>query len=85
MKTTLELPDTLFRRAKSRASQAGVSFKQFVTEALREKLNETAVRSAGEPRWRKHFGAMRGHSGELKRVDARIEEHCGRINPADWK
>ena len=85
MKTTLELPDTLFRRAKTRASHDGVSFKQFVTEALREKLNETAARSAVEPRWRKHFGVMREHSDELKKIDARIEEHCERINPEDWK
>ena len=85
MKTTLELPDTLFRRAKTRASHDGVSFKQFVTEALREKLNETATRSAVEPRWRKHFGIAREYADELKRIDAMIEAECEQIDPEDWK
>jgi hypothetical protein len=85
VKTTLELPDTLFRRAKVRASRGGVTFKQFVTEAIREKLNESAGRGAGEPRWRKHFGSARAYAGELKRVDAQIAAECERINPEDWK
>jgi hypothetical protein len=85
VKTTLELPDTLFRRAKVSAAHGGVTFKQFVTEAIRAKLDEFAGRSAGEPRWRKHFGVARAHTDELKRIDARIAAECERINPEDWK
>ena len=85
MKTTLELPDTLFRRAKVRASKDGVTLKQFVTEAIREKIDDTSRLNAGEPRWRKHFGAMKEHSKELKRIDAIIEKEFGQVEPALWK
>ena len=33
MKTTLEIPDFLFRRAKSAAAQRGIPLRQLVTEA----------------------------------------------------
>jgi hypothetical protein len=38
VKTTLEIPDALFRRAKSRAAKEGIPFRQFVTEAVEAKL-----------------------------------------------
>ena len=38
MKTTLEIPDPIFRRAKSVAAQRGVALRVFVTEAVEEKL-----------------------------------------------
>jgi hypothetical protein len=34
MKTTLDLPDPLFRKAKATAAERGQSLKEFVTEAL---------------------------------------------------
>ena len=43
MKTTLEIPDPIFRRAKSAAAQRGVALRVFITEAVEEKL--TAARS----------------------------------------
>ena len=46
MKTTLELPDPLFRKAKATAAARGQSLKDFVTEALRDKLTP-ASRTAG--------------------------------------
>jgi predicted DNA binding CopG/RHH family protein len=38
MKTTLEIPDAIFRRAKSAAAKRGVPFREFVTEAVKDKL-----------------------------------------------
>ena len=38
MRTTIELPDELLRRAKGRAALAGVSLKEFFVEALEQKL-----------------------------------------------
>lgn len=42
MKTTLEMPDELFRRAKARAAQRGQSLKQLVTVALERELAGSA-------------------------------------------
>jgi predicted HicB family RNase H-like nuclease len=38
MKTTLEIPDAIFRRAKSKAAERGISLGQFVAEAVEDKL-----------------------------------------------
>jgi hypothetical protein len=37
VKTTLEIPDIIFRRAKSAAANRGIPLREFVTEAVREK------------------------------------------------
>jgi predicted nucleic acid-binding protein len=51
VKTTLELPDALFRRVKATAAERGQSLKEFVTEALQLQLARTTTRAAGEPPW----------------------------------
>src|ERR1017187_5434506 len=38
MKTTLEIPDDLFRRAKSAAAEQGIPLRELVSEALAEEL-----------------------------------------------
>lgn len=40
MKTTLELPDDLFRRAKAAAALQGRSLKEFIAAGLRKELGE---------------------------------------------
>src|SRR5947207_10734031 len=42
MKTTLEIPDSVFRSAKARAAEKGIPLLQFVTEAVEEKLKTSA-------------------------------------------
>jgi plasmid stability protein len=42
MKTTLEMPDDLFRKAKAVAALRGQSLKDFVTELLRRELDAPA-------------------------------------------
>jgi hypothetical protein len=38
MKPTLEIPDSLFRRAKSAAAEQGIPLRELVSVALAEKL-----------------------------------------------
>jgi hypothetical protein len=38
MRTTVELPDEILTRAKSRAALAGISLRQFFIEAVEQKL-----------------------------------------------
>src|SRR6266478_858304 len=54
MKTTIELPEALFRRAKSMAVQEGVTLKQLLTEALESQLDaRRSLRNGNSaaPRW----------------------------------
>jgi hypothetical protein len=56
MKTTLEIPDPIFRRAKSKAAEQGIPLRQFVTEAVEDKLK--AAPSSGKKPWMKAFGKL---------------------------
>lgn len=84
MKTTIEIPDLLLRRAKSKAAEPGLTLKELVTEALQEKLAAEAVRiRAAEPTWIQGFGKLRRLSNETARVEARIDEAFEAIGPKD--
>ena len=84
MKTTLEIPDPLFRKAKSKAAERGQTLEQLVTEALQEKLAAGTGRTRpGEPGWMQGFGKLRRLRKETQRIQARIDEHFEVIEPED--
>lgn len=82
MKTTLEIPDALFRRAKSAAAERGIPLRALVSEALAEKLRPR--REQDKP-WMKTFGKLRSLHDETVRIDRIIEQEFGQIEPEDWK
>ena len=81
MKTTLEIPDFLFRRAKSAAAERGIPLRQLVTEAVQEKLKTT---TRDKP-WMKHLGKLKHLHKERKQIDRRVEEAFERIDPEVWQ
>jgi hypothetical protein len=84
VKTTIEIPDPLFRKAKSKAAERGQTLKELVAEALREKLaGNTSAIHPGEPEWMRGFGKLRRLSKETARVQARIDETVEVIEPED--
>ena len=72
MKVTLEIPDGVFWRAKSKAAEQGIPLRQFVTEAVEQKLREPSP-EGGKP-WMKHIGKLKDLHEETKRIDKFIEE-----------
>jgi hypothetical protein len=82
MKTTLEIPDPLFRRAKSAAAERGIPLRALVTEALADKLRDT---SGGDKPWMKSFGKLRSLHKETEKIDRIVAEEFGAIEPEDWK
>jgi len=82
MKTTLELPDRLFRKAKATAAERGQSLKEFVTEALRDKLTPDSGR-AGEPEWMQGFGKLKRLHKETVRVQCVVDREFEVIEPED--
>ena len=84
MKTTIEIPDRLFRRAKARAAEGGQTLKQLVTEALQEKLAAKGIQAhGGGPEWMRGFGGLHRLRGETRRIQARIDETFEGIEPED--
>ena len=82
MKTTLEIPDTVFRRAKSAAADRGIPLREFVTEAVREKL-VTGARKTEKP-WMSAFGKLRHLREETARINRRTEKEFERLDAEDW-
>lgn len=84
MKTTIEIPDPLLRRAKSKAAEGGRSLKDLITESLQEKLASSAARSAnGDPAWMSGFGKLGRLRKETARVQKRIDHEFGAIEAED--
>ncbi len=81
MKTTLEIPDSIFRRAKSVAADRGIPLREFVTEAVREKLAADA-RTTKAP-WMAAFGKLHHLRRETARISRTIEEEFEQIDAED--
>jgi len=81
MKTTLEIPDPIFRRAKSAAAERGIPFREFVTEAVKDKL--ITENKAAEKPWMNAFGKLRHLRKETNKINRIIEEEFEQIEAED--
>ena len=84
VKTTIEIPDPLFRKVKSKAAERGQTLKDFVAEALRERLSpNTSMGRLDAAPWMQGFGKLRRLRKETMRIQARIDEAFEAIEPED--
>jgi len=83
MKTTLEIPDDLFRRTKATAALRGESLKQFVAEALRTHVERQAPGDESPSGWRRVFGKARPE--EVEEITAIVAEDLERVDPEEWR
>lgn len=81
MKTTLEIPDAIFRRAKSAAAARGIPFRALVSEALADKLRAQSNRDSRP--WMKTFGKLRHLHNETTRINRIIAEEFDQIETED--
>ena len=82
MKTTLEIPDDLFRRTKAEAALRGESLKDFVTDALQSHLARGADQAAPAG-WRSVFG--KASREEIDHVDAVVAAELEKVDPDEWR
>ena len=81
MKTTLEIPDPLFRKAKAKAAERGIPLRQFVTEAVEAKLSGAGT--TGDRPWMRIVGGLKHLRRETSRVNRLIEEEFERVEPEE--
>lgn len=81
MKTTLEIPDAIFRRAKSAAAERGIPLREFVTEAVKDKLVATG-QGNGKP-WMGAFGKLSHLRKETAKISRVIEKEFEEIEAED--
>jgi hypothetical protein len=86
VRTTIDLPDPLFREVKATAAQQGMRLKDYVTEALRDKLAKRPAHA--EKPWMKFVGIAADDPemvAELKRIEQIVDENFEQIEEEEWK
>ncbi len=81
MKTTLEIPDTTFRQAKATAGSLGIPLREYVTQAVEEKLSRRNARP--ERPWMECAGELAHLHDETARIQKLIDDEFGQIEPED--
>lgn len=85
MKTTIEIPDAIFREAKIVAASRNLTLRGLVTEALEARLRQLAPPAGDsdrrEPPWMAGFGKLADLGAENRRILAVIEEEFETIAP----
>ena len=82
MKTTLEIPDQIFRKAKATAGALGIPLREYITLAVTEKLSKES-RLQSKP-WLECAGELAHLHGETLRIQQIIAEEFEHIEPEDW-
>jgi hypothetical protein len=83
MKTTLEIPEPLFRKAKATAARQGRTLKQLVQEALSEKIARVDGVSRQQKPWMILAGGLKHLHSENRRIERVIEAEFENIEPED--
>jgi hypothetical protein len=81
VRVTLEIPDAILRRAKSVAAERGILLREFVTEAVKDKLGDTGKTS--QECWMTAFGKLRHLRKETARINRLIEEEFENVEAVD--
>ena len=84
MKTTIEVPDPLFRAAKVAAAQEGKSLREFFTEALRQRLRTRSGSAAAKP-WEAAFGGLKHLHKENQRIARLIQTEFETVDEEEWR
>ncbi|MEO8501184.1 MAG: hypothetical protein ABI565_09735 [Vicinamibacteria bacterium] len=84
MKTTIELPDTLFRTAKARAAEEGLSLRIFFERAVTSQLRRKSE-PAQAPGWKRSFGRLKDIKAATREVQRVVDREFSRIEAETWK
>jgi hypothetical protein len=82
MKTTLEIPDVIFRRAKAKAAEQNIPLRQFVSDAVAEKL--AAKPGSEEKARRKLVGNLSHLRSETAHIHPLMDQEFEKIEPEEW-
>lgn len=82
MRTTIDLPDPLFRQLKAHAALTGQTLKALLEQAIREKL-QREERADTQRGWRAVFGKAPRRS--VEEVQAVIDAEFDGIDLTTWR
>ncbi len=79
MKAVIDIPDAVFRLAKSAAAEQGISLNDLVNAGILLKLKDS---SADKP-WMASFGRMRHLRAETDRINRILMDEFGHVEAED--
>ena len=82
VKTTIEIPDELFKKAKATAAIHGESLKELICDALEIRLASMPKVHGDRSGWRNVFGLAEPKS--IQRIDRLINADLERVDPSEW-
>jgi hypothetical protein len=91
MKTTVEIPDALFRKAKATAAEQGVSLKVLLTDAVSGHLQRGARNAVKNkpappsPVWMSAFGGLRHLHKETQKINRILRREFEQIEQDQWR
>jgi len=85
VRTTLDIEENLYRRAKAKAAMEGRTVTELVEAGLRTVMETPANDSIAEPAWKCFAGVWSGPGWDKdkKLVDAEMEAAFGSLEPED--
>lgn len=85
MKTTLDIPDPIFRKAKAGAAMQGIPLRQFVAEAIEKKVADASSTTISTeiPAWMQGFGELADLRDETRRIEEIVRGEFGTLEPED--
>jgi hypothetical protein len=83
VKTTIEIPDELFKKAKATAALQGESLRELICDALETRLASAPAPQTDRSGWRSVFGLA--DAKEVAKVDKFIDADLERVDPSQWR
>lgn len=83
MKTTLDVPDRLYRQIKARAALNGQTIKAFFLDAIRAKLVSDQNKKSAQTGWRAVYG--KANPDDVADVQRIIDDEFNHVRAEDWE
>lgn len=81
MRTSVDIPDDLLRKAKVHAAEHGKTLRQLIVDGLESQV----LPESDTPRWLPIFGMLADHKDEIRRMQKEIDEEFSKIDEESWK
>jgi hypothetical protein len=83
VKTTIEIPDELFRKTKATAASRGETLREFINEALTTRLASTSRPASHRSGWRSVFGLAEQKT--VERIDTLLDAELEQVDSSEWR
>jgi hypothetical protein len=83
VKTTIEISDELFKRAKATAAMEGESLRELICDAIESRLDSASPPRTSQSGWRSVFGLAGPKS--VAKIDVVLAADVERVDPSEWR